>query len=89
MDATVRVRTVAWFATAIVLSILATLLVTQAWTADAAPGDTDSTFVPVTPCRLFDTRPDEAPNSGKKTPLAAGVSDALVQQVPRGRSVTD
>ena len=72
MDATVRVRTVAWFATAIVLSILATLLVTQAWTADAAPGDTDATFVPVTPCRLFDYRPGELPAGGKKTPLAAG-----------------
>jgi hypothetical protein len=57
MDATVRVRTVAWFATAIVISILTTLLVTQAWTADAAPGDTDTTFVPVTACRLVDTRP--------------------------------
>ena len=72
MDATVRVRTVAWFATAIVLSILTTLLVTQAWTADAAPGDTDATFVPVTPCRLFDYRPGELPADGKKTPLAAG-----------------
>ena len=71
MDATVRVRTVAWFATAIVLSILATLLVTQAWTADAAPGDTDSTFVPITPCRLFDYRPGE-PAGGTKTPLVAG-----------------
>jgi hypothetical protein len=72
MDATVRGRTVAWFATAIGLSILATLLVTQAWTADAAPGDTDSTFVPVTPCRLFDYRPGELPAGDKKTPLAAG-----------------
>ena len=81
MDATVRVRTVAWFATAIVLSILSTVLVMQAWRVDAAPGDIDSTFVPVTPCRLFDTRPGEPPNSGKKTPLAAGEANALMQQV--------
>ncbi len=29
----------------------------QSWQAGAAPGDNDTTFVPVPPCRLFDTRP--------------------------------
>jgi hypothetical protein len=48
--------------------------------ADAAPGDDDSTFVPITPCRLFDTRP--AHNIGpKNTPLAAGESAAYTQPV--------
>ena len=79
MDATVRVRTVAWFATAIVLSILATLLVTQAWTADAAPGDTDSTFVPTSPCRLFDYRAAPDTVGPRSTPLGAG--ETHVQQV--------
>ena len=39
MEGTVRVRTVAWFATAVVLTLLATLLASQQWKADAAPGD--------------------------------------------------
>jgi hypothetical protein len=72
MDGTIRVRTAAWFATAVVLSVFATVLVMQAWRVDAAPGDTDSTFVPVTPCRLFDYRPGELPDGGKRTPLVAG-----------------
>ena len=63
------------------MALIATLLVTQAWTADAAPGDSDATFVPITPCRLFDTRPGEPPNTGKKTPLAAGDANAHTQQV--------
>jgi hypothetical protein len=29
----------------------------HAWQADAAPGDDDTTFVPITPCRIVDTRP--------------------------------
>jgi hypothetical protein len=72
MDGTIRVRTAAWFATAVVLSVFATVLVMQTWRVDAAPGDTGSTFVPITPCRLFDYRPGESPAGGKKTPLAAG-----------------
>jgi len=72
MDATIRVRTVMWFATAIVISILTTVLVMQALPASATPGDTDSTFVPITPCRLFDYRPGELPADGMKTPLVAG-----------------
>lgn len=31
----------------------------SAWRAAAAPGDADSTFVPISPCRLSDTRPGE------------------------------
>ncbi len=72
MDGTIRIRTVAWFATAIVLSVICTLLVTQAWSAGAAPGDEDSTFVPTAGCRVADTRP--APNTVgvRSAPLAAG-----------------
>lgn len=44
----------------------------QEWRADAAPGDSDATWVAVEPCRLFDYRPGEEPSDGKKTPLAAG-----------------
>ena len=69
---TLRIRSIIWFATGVVLTLFATVLVMQTWTADAAPGDTDSTFVPVTPCRLFDYRPAESPAGGKKNPLVAG-----------------
>jgi hypothetical protein len=72
MDGTIRVRTAAWFATAVVVSVFATLLVMQEWRADAAPGDADATWVAVDPCRLFDYRPGEDPAGGKKTPLVAG-----------------
>ena len=81
MDATVRVRTVAWFATAIVLSILATLVVMQNWRAEAAPGDTDSTFVPIANCRLFDFRPGADNVGPKNTPLGAGESNVYTQSV--------
>jgi hypothetical protein len=72
MDGTIRVRTAAWFATAVVVSVFATLLVMQEWRADAAPGDSDATWVAVEPCRLFDYRPGKEPLGGKKTPLVAG-----------------
>jgi hypothetical protein len=70
MDGTIRIRSVAWFATAIVLAVLCTLLVTQAWSAGAAPGDTDSTFVPTAGCRVADTRAAFAVGP-RNTPLGA------------------
>jgi hypothetical protein len=79
MDGTIRMRTAAWFATAVVISVFATLLVMQEWRADAAPGDSDATWVAVEPCRLFDYRPGKEPSGGKKTPLAAGAQ--ATQQV--------
>ena len=33
-----------WFATGVVVTLLATVIVMQAWRADAAPGDLDSTL---------------------------------------------
>jgi len=76
---TLRVRSIMWFATGIALSLIATLLVMQTWRVNAAPGDSDSTWVPIEPCRLFDNRPAELPAGGKKTPLVAG--SPAVQQV--------
>lgn len=72
MDGTIRVRSVAWFATAVVLTLVCTLLVTQAWSVGAAPGDDDSTFVPTAGCRLVDTRPSPRTVGPRNTPLAAG-----------------
>ena len=61
-----------WSASVAVLAVACTLVVTQAWSAGAAPGDADSTFVPTAGCRLADTRP--APNTvgPRATPLGAG-----------------
>lgn len=53
----VRIRSAVWFATGAVLALVVSLLVIDSWRADAAPGDADTTFVPMTPCRLIDTRP--------------------------------
>jgi hypothetical protein len=72
LDGTVRVKTVAWSATTAVLAVLCTLLVTQAWSVDAAPGDTDSTFVPTAGCRLVDTRPGADNVGPRSTPIGQG-----------------
>ncbi|MEO1058887.1 MAG: hypothetical protein AAFY28_18425 [Actinomycetota bacterium] len=48
----------AWFAAALGIGVIATLVVTSAWSADAAPGDDDATYVPWPGCRLTDTRAD-------------------------------
>jgi len=54
----IRVRSLIWFATGAVLTLTMILVFANAWRVDAAPGDTDTTFVPLaTPCRLVDTRP--------------------------------
>jgi len=54
----IRIRSLIWFATGAVLAVTMTLVFANAWRVDAAPGDTDTTFVPLaTPCRLIDTRP--------------------------------
>lgn len=78
----VRIRTIAWTATVALLSIAATLIVTSAWSADAAPGDLDSTYVPTAGCRVFDYRP--APNQvgQRSTPLGPG--EVATQQITGG-----
>ena len=81
MDATIRVRTLAWFATAVVLSVVCTLVVMQAVNVLADSEDDGSTFVPIEPCRLFDFRPGFEPDGDKKTPLAAGAANIYTQQV--------
>jgi hypothetical protein len=51
-----------WFFTGAMLATAVTLMFVNAWRADAAPGDSDATLVPITPCRLVDTRePGQAP----------------------------
>ncbi len=50
-------------------AVAATLIVSAAWSADAAPGDTDTTYNPTAGCRITDTR-SGADNVGpRSTPL--------------------
>lgn len=46
-----------WPLVGLAMALVAVVLLVGAWRADAAPGDSDSTFVPIAPCRLTDTRP--------------------------------
>ncbi|MEZ5295801.1 MAG: hypothetical protein R2697_05875 [Ilumatobacteraceae bacterium] len=48
-------RNAALGTSAAAIALAATGLATQAWRVDASPGDADSTFVPITNCRLADT----------------------------------
>ncbi len=55
---TLRIRSIVWFVTGALLAVTVMMVMTNAWRVDAAPGDADTTFVPLsTPCRLIDTRP--------------------------------
>jgi hypothetical protein len=56
MSVTISLRSMVAFATGLAVALIA-VIVFQAWRVDAAPGDSDTTFVPITPCRLIDTRP--------------------------------
>jgi hypothetical protein len=56
---TLRYRTLIAFLAGVTL-VIGVGFAFQSWRADAAPGDSDATLVPITPCRLVDTRP--APN---------------------------
>lgn len=70
MDATVRVRSVVMFAGAL-LAVVVAAVVMWAMRVDAAPGESDTTFVPITACRLVDTRPGSNQVGPRNTPLAA------------------
>ncbi|MEO1058001.1 MAG: hypothetical protein AAFY28_13905 [Actinomycetota bacterium] len=72
MDGTIRIRSVMWFATAVALGVISTLLISAAWSADAAPGDEDATFVPTAGCRVTDTRPPPQNVGPRSTPLGEG-----------------
>lgn len=55
-----------------VLALAATLLCGNVLTSSAAAPATASAFVPITPCRLVDTRPGTDNVGTRSTPLAAG-----------------
>ncbi|MEO1057767.1 MAG: hypothetical protein AAFY28_12705 [Actinomycetota bacterium] len=81
LDGTVRIRSLMWFATGVALTLVVTLIVTQAWQVGAEGDEDGTTFTPVEPCRLADTRPDEQPDGPKKTPVGPGFENRYVQPV--------
>ncbi|MEO1059757.1 MAG: hypothetical protein AAFY28_22870, partial [Actinomycetota bacterium] len=66
----------------VVSGIAAIIGMLAAWRVDAAPGDSDATFVPTAGCRAFDYRP--APNQvgPRSEPLGAG--EVFTQQITGG-----
>jgi hypothetical protein len=66
---TFRYRTLMVFAAGLAVALIG-VFAFQSWRADAAPGDNDTTFIPITPCRLLDTRPQTEFNVGpRSTPI--------------------
>ncbi len=78
----IRIRTVIWAATSALIAVAATLVTTSAWSADAAPGDIDSTYVPTPGCRAFDYRP--APNQVGPRPTPLGPGEVETQRITGG-----
>lgn len=75
---TIRIRSAMWFAAgAAVALVLAAVFVGRS--ANADPGADETTFVPITPCRLFDTRP--APNTVGQRSSPIGAGDTHTQEV--------
>ncbi len=67
---TLRVRSLVWFVTGAVLALAVAWVVMSAWRVEAAPGESDTTVVPITACRLADTRPASQVGP-RNTPLGA------------------
>jgi hypothetical protein len=65
-------RTISTFTAGALLASALTFTGMQSWQASAAPGDDDTTFVPVPPCRLFDTRPGGDNVGIRVAPLGPG-----------------
>jgi len=75
---TLNLRSFLWFATGVALTITS-IATFGAWRANAAVTPGESTFVPVAPCRLFDTRPDQNIADSNTTPI--GQTETRTQQV--------
>src|SRR5215218_8370411 len=67
-----RFRMPMWFASGAAVGLVAAVLTTQAWSASAAIDPAETTFVPITPCRLLDTRPAPDNIGPRATPIGAG-----------------
>lgn len=72
------VRNFIWFLTGVCLTAVV-LAVFGPWRVDAAPAPGESTYVPVAPCRLMDTRPGADNVGPRSTPIIGG--EPYTQQV--------
>ncbi|MEO1058259.1 MAG: hypothetical protein AAFY28_15215 [Actinomycetota bacterium] len=68
-----------WLVIGALLATAAIVGLDRSIAVDAAPGDLDSTFVPVAPCRAFDYRPGADNVGARDTPLGEG--EAHTQQI--------
>lgn len=75
---TLNLRSFLWFVTGVALTVT-TVATFGAWRADAAVTPGESTYVPIAPCRLFDSRPTGNVPGSNTTPLAE--KESRVQQV--------
>ncbi len=75
---TLNLRSFLWFATGVALTITS-IATFGAWRADAAVTAGESTFVPVAPCRLFNTLPGKGIPGSNTTPI--GDKETRVQPV--------
>lgn len=71
MSISIKLRTLVAFGSGLALALIV-VVVFQAWRVDATPGGSDSTFVPIAPCRLFDYRPAPDTVGSRSTPLGPG-----------------
>lgn len=76
--ATIRSRVIGPFAAGVVTCVIAVTAFVGVRAA-ADPGANEATFVPITPCRLFDTRPAPDTVGQRKAPIAA--DETFTQQV--------
>lgn len=72
------VRDLLWFLTGVCLTAVV-LAVFGPWRVDAAPAPGESTYVPIAPCRLMDTRPGVENVGPRATPIDGG--ETYTQQV--------
>ncbi len=75
---TTRVRSLVWFVAGALIAAAGTVMLVEAWQVDAAPGDTDATLVPITPCRLVDTR------QAGQSPLGSGETRTITAHGTNG-----
>jgi hypothetical protein len=73
-----RLSSLLWFASGVVMTLVA-VVVFQPWSVTATPGPDEATFVPMTPCRLFDTRAGSNTVGPRNTPL--GPNESHLQSV--------
>lgn len=85
----VRLSTLLWCTAAMIIGAVGTLVIAPPWSADAAVGDADATYVPTPGCRLLDTRPGDD-NVGPRTgPLTAGEVMEVAIHGQQGRCTGD